>query len=221
MTAEELREIGNPETADRIDAYTAALLDENERINLTGARTPAALDLHIRDSLMLCNALRECNVTRLLDLGSGGGLPGIPLACAFPAMQVFLLDSIEKKAAALRRMVERAGLANVRVMRARAEHIAHQPEFARQFDALTARAVAPLEKLIAWSAGFLRPGGAAWFYKTPRAIEQERARAAHTAARAGLRERPERDVRYRLPGESDDRIIVCYEKHANTGHVRT
>lgn len=94
---------------------------------------------------------------RLLDVGSGGGLPGLVIAICRPDLEVHLLEATRKKADFLRDTVARLGLV-VEVHHGRAEDLARGP-LRESFDLVTARAVAPLERLIPWTAPYLRPGG--------------------------------------------------------------
>jgi 16S rRNA (guanine527-N7)-methyltransferase len=132
-----------------------ALLDRwNRTYNLTAIRDPRAMvSLHLLDSLAMHPFVR--GIGNLADLGSGAGLPGIPLAIAFPALQVTLVESNGKKARFLREAVRMLGLGNARIAESRAQALA-QPG---AFDAITARAMASLADLLAAGAHLLRPGG--------------------------------------------------------------
>jgi 16S rRNA (guanine527-N7)-methyltransferase len=94
-----------------------------------------------------------------IDVGSGGGLPGIPLAVAFPALQVTLLESVGKKAAFLREVVAELGLHNVTVLAGRAEEAARDPNERDAYDLVVARALAPLPVALELCLPFARPGG--------------------------------------------------------------
>lgn len=94
---------------------------------------------------------------RLLDLGSGGGLPGIVIAASRPDLRVHLLDATRKKTDFLTEAAQKLGL-SVEVHHGRAEQLAGGP-LAGTFDLVTARAVAPLERLVPWAAPFLKVGG--------------------------------------------------------------
>ncbi|MEW6249731.1 MAG: 16S rRNA (guanine(527)-N(7))-methyltransferase RsmG [Planctomycetota bacterium] len=230
MTLNDLRAAGidvSPAVRDRLAAFVRLLLAENERVNLTAIRAaPEAWVLHICDSLAVLPLLRRSLEVekdgaeaagraglRLLDLGSGGGVPGIPLACVVPEVEVTLLDATRKKVAAVERIIGELGLPNAAGAWGRAELKAHEPEFRERFDVVCARAVARLPVLLEFAAGFVRPGGECWLYKSAAAAEGERA-AAESAARicrlsySGLHT-------YRLPGEADDRAILIYQKRAN------
>jgi 16S rRNA (guanine527-N7)-methyltransferase len=204
------RDIGDVATA-HLSHFLRLLSAENQRQNLTGTRDEAELwRIHIGDSLKLLPLLHERGVNRLLDLGSGGGLPGIPLACVRPDLHVTLLDATRKKVAAVERMVAALELSNVRAVWGRAEALAHQPEYREQFDAVAVRAVAALPVLLEYAAGFVRPGGTCWFYKSAAAAEPERVAAESAARRCRLSHVATHA--YRLPDEVADRALLEYRK---------
>lgn len=202
----------NADQVARLRAFVAALLAENDRINLTAVRdADTAWRVHVEDSLALLALLKERPLRSLLDLGSGGGVPGLPLACVLPNTQFTLLDATAKKMAACDRIASSLGLTHVSCVAGRAEDLAHEAAHREKFDAVTARAVAKLPLLIEWAAGFLTVGGSAFFFKTP-AAESEIADARRAAEICRMRYLA--DYRYRLTGETDDRVIFHYEKLA-------
>jgi len=139
----------------RLAAYGGVLLEANRRVNLTGAKTPAALMPHLLDALTLAGDVRES----LVDIGSGGGLPGIPLALA-TGMPVTLVEAIAKKAAFLERAVGQLGIKG-RVVAERAEIAARDPALRERFASATARAVAGPSTVAELAVPFLRLGGRA------------------------------------------------------------
>ena len=152
----------------------------------------------------------ESGPVRLLDLGTGGGLPGVPIACVCSDVEVTLLEATKKKLAAVRRITTELGLENVHCLRGRAETLAHDPAYREQFDAVTSRAVAELRVLVEYASGFTRPGGVCWFFKTPEGAEKEIPDAEGAAQACVLRHVETR--RYRLPVTYAERAIVVYRK---------
>jgi len=131
----------------------------NASINLTAIREPAEIALrHVVDSLAAAALLGD--VGGMVDLGSGGGFPGIPLAAALPIERVALVDSIGKKAAFLAAAVEVAGLSErVGVAAARAEQLASEARHRERWPAVTARAVGSLSELVELAFPLLAVGG--------------------------------------------------------------
>ena len=134
-------------------AYLALLVRWNRTYNLTAIRDPREMvTRHLLDSLAMA---AHVDSGRLADLGTGPGLPGIPLAIAHPQLQVTLVESNGKKARFLREAVRQLGLDNARVAESRAEAL-DEPG---AFDNLTARAMDTLAGIIRVGGHLLRPGG--------------------------------------------------------------
>ena len=194
----------------RLSRFVELLLEENTKLNLTAIRDADKVwPLHICDSLAIAPLIASAGAKRIIDLGSGGGVPGIPLACANPSLQVTLLDSTRKKIAALERIIAGIKLPNISTQWGRAEELAHEPDFRESFDGLTARAVAALPLLIEYAAGFVRTGGRCWFSKSCD-VENEIAAAAKSAKACRLQ--LVKSHRFSLPGEHGERLILEYEK---------
>ncbi|MFP4310383.1 MAG: 16S rRNA (guanine(527)-N(7))-methyltransferase RsmG [Nitriliruptoraceae bacterium] len=126
---------------------------------------------HIPESIRLAMQLpRSERSLRLLDVGSGGGLPGLVIALERPDLEVELLDAKQKKVEFLRQAASALGL-TVTVHHGRAEELV-RTDLGASFDLVTARAVAPLDRLVPWTVPFLRPGGLLFAVKGER-WEQE------------------------------------------------
>lgn len=142
---------------DRLLAYLDLLLKWNRVYNLTALRDPAdMLTHHVLDSLALIAPLRAHaggRALRLLDVGSGGGLPGVVIAIGCPGIDVTCVDAVGKKAAFVQQVAGALGLANLHGQHGRVESIAGQ------FDVVTSRAFASLADFTAWSDGALAEGG--------------------------------------------------------------
>jgi 16S rRNA (guanine527-N7)-methyltransferase len=148
-----------PGDLERLGRYLALLLSTNERFNLTAVTDPEqAWTRHVLDSLTLVPFLAELPPGgRVIDIGSGGGLPGVPLAIVLPQLRFTLLEATGKKAEFLRSCVDAVGLTNIGVLNARAERAGQDPEHRERYDAVTARAVGPLSVLAEITVPFARP----------------------------------------------------------------
>jgi 16S rRNA (guanine527-N7)-methyltransferase len=170
----------DPAVHEKLASY-AALVRASEH-NLVSRRARDELESrHVPECVRLA-AMLPRGEHRLLDLGSGGGFPGMVLAIVRPELEVHLLDATAKKTAFLEEAAERLAV-HVRVHTGRAEELAGG-ELRGSFDIVTARAVAPLERLVAWGMPFLAPGGLLCAVKGARWAE-ELAAAAAAIARSG------------------------------------
>ncbi len=139
--------------------YLRLLLSKNEILNLTAIRDPGEAALrHVEDALMAYDLFPLAN-KRVIDVGSGGGIPGIPLRLRDPSIQMTLLDATAKKVAFLREACDTLGLADVVCLSARAEDQSLMPNWRDSFDAAVARGVAFLPILCELCLPFVRPGG--------------------------------------------------------------
>ena len=143
---------------DKLMAYQALLAKWNKVYNLTALRDPAQMVTHhLLDSLSAVSAF--AGAQRVLDVGAGGGLPGIVLAIwaaeAQPQMQITLVDTVSKKTAFLNQVKAQLHLGNVTVLHARVEQLPVE----QQYDVITSRAFAELKDFVTWSNHLLQQGG--------------------------------------------------------------
>jgi len=171
---------------DAILGHLRLLLAWTAAVNLPAIRDPgAAVAGHLLDSLAAVPFLRAAGVRRFLDLGSGGGYPGLPVALALPAERALLVDSIAKKAAFLRVAATAAGVADrVTVAAARAEALAADRVHRERWPAVTVRAVAALPELVELAFPLLVPGGLLLAWKRA-GFDGERSRALGAIAALG------------------------------------
>ncbi|MBI1906130.1 MAG: 16S rRNA (guanine(527)-N(7))-methyltransferase RsmG [Rhodocyclales bacterium] len=143
-----------PATQARLLAYSELLLKWNRVYNLTAIRaSDQAITHHMLDSLAVLAHLGE--VERLADVGSGGGLPGIPLAIARPALAVTSIEAVSKKVSFQQQARIELGLNNLTVLNERVENVRADP----LFDAVISRAFSDLSEFVRLTAHLLRPGG--------------------------------------------------------------
>ncbi len=138
-----------------LQRYAELLVDWNAKVNLVSRNDIQNVwQNHILHSLSIFSLLRIEAGIRVLDLGTGGGLPGIPISIVRDDLKITLLDSIQKKTAAVQNMVDSLALSNVEVITGRAEEIAKKNN--EGWDVVISRAVAPLVQLIEWSKPLLK-----------------------------------------------------------------
>lgn len=168
---------------DAAQRFVGLLLDANRRTNLTRVTEPDAVArLHLLDSLAALPMLDGWASSAAIDLGSGGGLPAIPLALARPEMGWTLVDSVGKKAAALRDFVEALGLRNVTVLADRAEALGQDRRHRERYRVVTARACATLPVLAELALPLLSPGGWLLAWKGPLDEADDEVRRGRVAA---------------------------------------
>ncbi|MGZ8291321.1 MAG: 16S rRNA (guanine(527)-N(7))-methyltransferase RsmG [Telluria sp.] len=139
---------------DQLLDYLALLFKWNSVYNLTSLRDPMQMvTLHVLDSLAAVPAFAQAS--NVLDVGAGGGLPGIVLAISRPGMKVSLIDTVHKKTAFLTQVKAELGLANVTVYTSKVQDL----QVKQPFDVITSRAFADLSDFVNWSGHLLAPGG--------------------------------------------------------------
>ena len=159
-----------------LERYIRLVLSWRDRINLTGVGTEdKAARVLVLDALAGMHLLPPEGT--IVDLGSGSGTPGVPIAVARPEVRVLLVEASRKKAAFLGVVLQDLELANADVLHARAEAMGRAPAHRERYDAVTARAVAPLPVLAEYALPLIKVGGLAVFPKGPAA----RAEAAGAA----------------------------------------
>lgn len=153
--------------------YMELLLDMNEHINLTAIKEPGEFILkHYVDSSIIYNSAEYGMAKNVLDLGTGGGFPGIPLAILSPEKEFILVDSLNKRIKAVLEMAEEIGLKNVKVVHGRAEDLGRNPKYRDHFDLCVSRAVANLAVLCEYCLPFVKEKGCFIAYKSGE-IEEE------------------------------------------------
>ena len=146
-------------TRQRLQAYLDELARWNQRLNLTRVAPEHAWDKHVEEVLDLLGACPPAEGTRAVDVGAGGGVPGIPMAILRRDMHVSLLESDRRKAGFLTHVAGALQLDNVAVLVERAEDLARRPQARESFDLAVSRAVAPPPVMCELALPLVRVGG--------------------------------------------------------------
>lgn len=207
-----LPELGlEPACIPALESFSRALLEKNQVMNLTAITDPRDVAaLHLLDSLALVK-LAGLESQRVVDVGTGAGFPGVPVAIARPAVQMTLLDSLGKRVEFLRESCGALGLTNAACVQARAEEFARERR--ESFDAALSRAVAALPILCELCLPLVKVGGR--FLAMKSSHSQEEIDSARRAIEIlGGRTAWVRD--YTIPGTEVAHRVVCVEKIRET-----
>lgn len=142
-----------------LSAYLEKLIEENQKINLTAYKKEEEVILFLfLDSLAVLRLIKEKDA-KLIDLGTGGGFPGVPLKIAEPTLDITLVDSVEKKVKFLEELRKILGIEGLKITKGRAEELGRESSLRENFDYAVSKALAPLNVLIEYAFPFLKVGG--------------------------------------------------------------
>ena len=195
----------------KFDKYAELLKDWNTRINLTAITDDEEIRIkHFEDSLTILPYLEGENIS-LVDVGTGAGFPGIPVAIERPDITVTLVDSLEKRIKFLECVARELELPNVKCVHARAEDFGKTPEFREAFDYATARAVASMPVLLEYCLPLVKVGGRFIAMKGANAGEEKFDNALKVLGGKLVKE-----DRFLLSGTDMERCIFTVEKTKTT-----
>lgn len=200
------------EQIEELQTHHTELISWNQRINLTAIVEPEEVQLkHFLDSLTPALVLSEevKSSGRMMDVGAGGGFPGIPLKVVFPGIQLTLMDSVAKKTAFLEHLVKVLGLDHVEVYTGRAEDLALNPQLREGFDVVVSRGVAPMRILMELTLPYCRLGGTVVVLKKGE-VAPEVESALHSMEVLGGKLQGTKEIA--LENLSDGRELVMVEK---------
>lgn len=169
----------------KFQKYMELILEWNEKVNLTSITEQAEfVKKHYVDSIAICGTPQMSGAKSIIDVGTGAGFPGIPLAILYPEKEFLLMDSLNKRIRIIEEISREIGLRNVSFQHGRAEELAQNREYREKFDLCVSRAVANLAVLSEYCLPFVKVGG--WFaaYKTG-TIEDELRESAHAITLLG------------------------------------
>lgn len=205
---------------DQLHRFQELLVEENAKYNLTRITSPQQVRTrHFLDSLAALTVLDSLADTlhrplRILDVGSGAGFPGLVLAIVRPEWSFVSLEATDKKARFQETVCKTLNLKNVQVRHGRAEEAAHAPAVRESFDAVTARALAPMPILTELTLAFVKPQGLGIFWKGASA-DEEAAQALPAVRQMGAA--VEQIAAYTLPDPQETvefALVICRKLHA-------
>jgi len=211
------------------DRYSEDLISWNERMNLTGIKTPEDIKVkHFLDSLSVLEALPEdfaeptakepsLAAPKVLDIGTGAGFPGIPLKIVRPNIQLTLMDATRKKTEFLKHIVDILALKNVEILWGRSEEVIRVEQYEpnqpvphlKQYDYVLFRSVAEISKLVEWGFPFLKEGGSLVAQKSMGIEEEMRPLKAVLQHWKG---REPNSTRVVIPGIENARQVIVIKK---------
>jgi len=205
-------DIGITLTAREIDLlveYYKELLLWNKKMSLVSIKSPLDIPKHFIDSLTVTKFIKNEN-SKLLDMGTGAGLPGIPLKIKMEALSVTLLDSSRKKTSFLKSVIRKLDLRDISVINGRAESLIHEKGYKGVFDIVISRAAFKISHFLILGGPFLSDGGTLIAMKGKNA-DDELERAADTIMKTGLELMCVHEMKLPVTGES--RQILCFHKN--------
>ncbi len=210
----------SPSQLEQFSIYYQDLVDWNQRLNLTRLTGYEEVQIkHFLDSLTVSLAWPPPKTNpsfRVIDVGTGAGMPGLPLKILFPDIRLVLLEATAKKAAFLHHLKDRLGLNNVEIVVGRAEEVAHQAEYRENFNMVLSRGVAPLVTLVELTLPFCVVGGS-FIAQKKGDIEAEIGQASHVVSLLGGKLRETRRVN--LEEFTDERQLLIIDKVSRTPEI--
>lgn len=199
---------------DQFMEYYELLAEWNKVMNLTAiTEFDEVMQKHFVDSLALTRAVDLNSASRLLDIGTGAGFPGLPLKIVFPHLEVVLLDSLNKRIRFLNEVIERLGLTGIQAIHGRAEDYAKKTEYREGFDLCVSRAVANLSTLSEYCIPYTKIKGYFISYKSGEAEEEIKAAKPAVSILGG---KCVNTVKFTLPNSDIERSLVVIEKVKHT-----
>ncbi len=200
------------EQSEKFFKYMNLLLEWNEKINLTAITEPKDIILkHFIDSITIEKYIKDNS--KMLDIGTGAGFPGIPVSIIKNNVKITLMDSLNKRIKFLDEVIKENELINVDTIHGRAEELARNEEYREKFDIATSRAVASLNILLEYMIPYVKVGGYCICMKGSNVEEEiEKAKKALEVLHCSI----EKIEKFELPGSDYGRNIIIVKKKDST-----
>lgn len=204
----------SPLQEEQFQEYKDLIVEWNEKIDITAITDDWEIDnKHFLDSLTVFRKPWIKAGSSVIDIGTGGGFPGVPMKIVEPTLQITLLDSLQKRISFLDAVIGKLGLSGIRAFHARAEEVARKEKYRDSFDVCVSRAVAPLSTLLEYCLPYVKVGGIFIAMKGPGAQEE-----IDSAARAlqALGGRIKEIDSFTMTEEAYQRNLIIVEKISPT-----
>ncbi|MCX4374993.1 MAG: 16S rRNA (guanine(527)-N(7))-methyltransferase RsmG [Lachnospiraceae bacterium] len=210
-SAEKLSICLTEEQLEKFYNFYELLIETNKSLNLTAITEMHEVVLkHFIDSIAIIKYI-DFSGKRIIDVGTGAGFPGIPLAILFPDAKFLLMDSLQKRITFIENVLEKCLIKNVDTVHARAEDIGQNAEYREKYDYCLSRAVAPLPTLLELCTPFVRVGGSFLSYKSE-LLEEELKKSKR--ALEVLHCKIEEQYHYSIPDSDFYRVLAVFKKEA-------
>lgn len=209
----------SPKQGEQFFLFINFLIEENEKYNLTAIREEKQIiKKHFLDSCYVKLFFDKFNpkINKIIDIGTGAGFPGFPIAILYPEINFLLIDSSNKKISFINKLKEKTNVQNVTTLCSRAEELSHVSFYREKFDLVLSRAVAKINILQELSVGFLKKGGYMVFYKNID-IEEEFIDSKNIEKKLFIEKID--NIEYGLDKNEKERQIIIYKKLKETPNI--
>ncbi|NLW52299.1 MAG: 16S rRNA (guanine(527)-N(7))-methyltransferase RsmG [Tissierellia bacterium] len=200
----------NEEQQAQFEKYREMILEYNKIMDITNITEYDQMYIkHFIDSIYVDKTSIDFNSKKIIDIGTGGGFPGIPIKFIYTESKITLMDSLNKRIKFLQDVIEQMDLKDIEALHARAEELARDNDYREKYDIAISRAVAELRTLIEYSLGFVKVGGYFIAMKGPN-FQEELDNATNSIKEMGGK--LEKTITYSLPDDNGERSLLLIKK---------